>query len=189
MASLITELRNLAAEPAGDATSYWTDDHLQTVLDRHRLDVHQEQLIMVDRWIGGGSIGYYEYRSQYGNYEATDGGTAVFYLEDSTGADLGTALYTPDYTRGVVTFAANTGGTVYYLTGRSYDLYGAAADVWRSKAAQVVSSAFSWSTDNMRVDKGAITTVYLNMADHYGGMAWPTTLSVNRGDASDDAAQ
>lgn len=192
MANLILELRGLTQAGTADyavaGVSYWTDDHLQAVLDRHRLDVYQEELQMVQKWIGGGSVQYFEYFSQYGNYEATSGGTAVFYLEDSTGADLGTANYTPDYTRGVMTFGSNTAGTVYYLTGRSYDLYGAAADVWRQKASQVTLSSYSWSTDNMRIDKTNVTTAYLNMANYYASMSTATsTLQVNRGDASDDA--
>jgi hypothetical protein len=187
MADLITELRGMCNAGTADVTiagtTYWTDDQLQKILDRNRLLVDQEPLYMVPSHVPG-SVEYYEYRSCYDHYEQTDGGSAVFLLEDSTGANIGTALWDADYNTGVVTFAANTAGTTYYLTGRSYDLNGAAAEVWRQKASYyaATSSGVDWSTDNMRISRSQMVTQAQGMANYYAGLARPRTVSAERGD-------
>ena len=188
MANLILTLRGMCNAGTADVTigtvAYWNDNHLQDVLDLHRLDIYGEPLAIIETYSGGGTIEYKTYQSQYQNFEETTGGTAIFYLEESDGDDIGTALYTVDYQRGMITFAADTSGTAYYLTGRSFDMNAAAADVWRRKAAQVAGS-FSFSTDNHRVDKGALIKNAMSMADYYSRLAMPVTSVVYRGDVND----
>lgn len=151
MADLITRVRALTGAGTADYTaggaSFWTDDQLQDALDRCRLDVYDEAVPPLVTYDSGGTAEYKTYESQYDSFEATTGGTAIFYLRESGGARVGTALYTPDYERGVFEFAASvTGGSVLYLTGRSYDVYAAAADIWRQKAAHV-ADRFDFSAD------------------------------------------
>ena len=82
-----------------------------------------------------------------GNLES---GTAVFTVQQYNG---GTApAYTADYNTGVITFTADTEGTAYMLTARSYDVNAAAAEVWRNKAANA-AKYFDFSTDNHSVKK------------------------------------
>ena len=106
MATLITSLRGLTQAGINDYTvsglSYWTDNQLQDVLDAHREDVYRAPMYAVQVY-NGGSVEYHDYHSGYSNLEATSGGTAIFYVEDATGSAVGTALYTPDYNRGVPT--------------------------------------------------------------------------------------
>lgn len=185
MASLILELRGMTHAGTADYTiagvSYWSDDHLQVIMDRHRRMVNREELEPIIFHGEGGTIDYYEYRSRYRNFES---GTAVFVVEDAQGNNQGTALYSADYSTGIVTFAADQGGTAYFLTGRSYDLNASAADVWRQKAGQYAAgnAALEWSTDNMSVRKGNTVQFAMNMARYYENLSEPVSLLTMRGD-------
>lgn len=188
MTALLTEFRGLAeagtAEYSVAGTSYWTDDQLQDVLDIHRKDVIFEPLQMYPTQISGGSISYQDYRSSFGFYEATTGGTAILYLQDATGATIGSANYTTDYRRGQFQFSVNQAGSVYYLTGRSYDLNAAAADVWRRKAAHYAPTSFDFSTDNHTVRRSQIYSHCKEMADYFDGQSGGSiqTVSMFRSD-------
>lgn len=188
LANLIEELRGMCEAGTADytvgATAYWNDDQMQNILDTHRKDIVFEQLQMYPTQIAGGSLSYNDYRSSFGYYEATTGGTAIFYVQDSTGAVQGTALYTPDYRRGQIQFASNQSGTVYYLTGRSYDLDAAAAEVWRRKAAHYAPTSFDFSTDNHSVRRSQVYQHCLEMAQHFEGKSASAveTVSMFRSD-------
>lgn len=184
LSDLRSQLRVMGAAGFNDATlgtvTFWSDDHLDAVLDRHRQDVRREQLQARYTVSAGGTPVYQDYYSDYGNFEATSGGTALFVVEDGTGADV-TSGYTADYSRGLVTFAANTLGSVYYLTGRSYDLNAAAADVWRTKAAQAASS-YDISTDNHSLSRSQIMAQALQMAEYYSMQSGPQMTTLYRSD-------
>ena len=184
MATLITRLRGLSQAGTADYTvssvTYWTDDQLQDVLDEHRQDIYRAPMQPIQIY-NGGTVEYHDYHSGYSNLEATSGGTAIFYVEDAAGNAVGTALYTPDYTRGVITFPADTGGSAYYLYGRTYDLNAAAAEVWRTKAGQY-AMAVNFSTDNHRIDRGKIIENCFFMADRYDRMGEPTSVIITRND-------
>lgn len=173
MANLITEVRGMTEASGGDyaiaGVPYWSDAQLQDILDINRTDIIFDQLQMYPNQIAGGSLSWTDYRSGYGYYEATTGGTTIFYVQDSTGAAVGTASYTPDYRRGRVVFGSNQAGTVYYLTGRSYDLEAAAADVWRRKAAHYAPTSFDFSTDNHSVTRSQVYKHCLDMAGYFEG--------------------
>jgi len=185
LAYLIETVRGMTDTALDDywvgATQYWDNSHIQTTLDNHRFDVYREQLGIIENWAGGGTVTYLEYQSQFGNYEVTTGGTAVFFIEDGTGANVGTASYTPDYQRGRITFGSTTGGTVYYLTGRSYDLNAAAAEIWRKKAGHY-ATAFDVRTDNHQLSRSQIMTHCISMADYYDSLAGPQVIEIRRGD-------
>jgi hypothetical protein len=175
MANLIAELRGMTEAGTADYTvgssAYWDDDQMQNILDIHRKDIIFEPLKAYSTQIAGGSLDYRDYRSMFGFYEATTGGTAVFYVQDATGAVAGTANYTPDYRRGQVVFNSNQVGTIYYLTGRSYDLEAAAADIWRRKAAHYAPTAFNFSTDNHSISREQVYSHCLEMANYYAGQS------------------
>lgn len=185
---IIEDLRGMTdAGPAdynvGTAV-YWDDNQLQTVLDRHRRDFRHIKLDMSEDWVGGGSVQYRDYYSPVQNIEQTDGGTAVFWIEDSTGANVGTANWTADYRTGLLTFTANQAGTVYYATGRSYNLHAAAADVWRMKAANV-AKYYDINTDNHGLSRSQMHRQFIEMANYYLNQAPAKTVSVQRGDLCD----
>jgi hypothetical protein len=186
MAELIETLRGMTDAGTADYTigtaAYWDGDHIQTVLDRHRVDVYFEPLQPVEKYTSGGSVEFHTYYSVYKNYEQTSGGTAIFWLEDGTGADVGTVNYTVDYLNGRITFTADTEGTVYYLTGRSYDLNAAAADVWRQKASHYATRAVDFSTDNHRFSQSQIIRHCQDMATYYASMGAPVVVTLERSD-------
>lgn len=171
MTALIEELRSLTEAGTSEytlgTTVYWSDNALQDIMDLHRLDVRFSQLQAQPDHVSGGSLVYYDYKSEYGYLEATTGGTSIAYLQDSTGATLGTALWSADYRRGLFTFVNTTNGTVVYLTGRSYDINAAAADVWRRKAAHYAPSSFNFSTDNHSISRAQVYDHAMEMVSFF----------------------
>lgn len=188
LSNLITELRGLTEAGTADytlgASTYWSDDHMQDILDVYRNDIIFEQLSLHPYQIAGGSLSYTDYRSAYGYFEATTGGTAIFYVQDSTGANVGTANYTPDYRRGVLIFGSNQAGSVYYLTGRSYDLDAAAAEIWRRKTAHYAPTSFDFSTDNHSISRSQVYKHCVEMAALFEGKSASAveTVSMSRSD-------
>jgi hypothetical protein len=156
---------------------YWTDDQLDAVFDRHRVDLIYDALVAVP-YQAAGSLSYQEYRAHFGNLEETTGGTAIFYVQDAAGETQGTALYSVDYQRGVVTFADNQQGAAYYLTARSYDLNAIAAEIWRTKASHYVS-AVNFSTDNHSVSRSQLFEHCLDMAAQYEARSGDAVKSVD----------
>ena len=74
MLDLIDTVRGMADVGPADfkigAVSYWNDAQIQKALDRHRIDVYQEEL---EQWPVLGTAGayeYYEYRASRGNLES-----------------------------------------------------------------------------------------------------------------------
>jgi hypothetical protein len=187
MAVLIGQIRAFCNLGTNDYTlgtaTYWADDNVQTVLDRHKTTVIDEELAMTETYSNSGTVEYKNFYSAFGNYEETTGGTAIFLIKDSVGSSIATSQYTVDYANGVVTFTSDQAGSSRYLTGYSYDIYAAAADAWRMKAG-VYGEAVNFSTDNMRVDRGSLIKNCFEMADYYLSQAQTKTLSTNRSDCT-----
>lgn len=181
MTDLIDTLRGMSAAGTGDFTVgsiiYWADNEVQKVLDRHRADIVRNEAAPVESY-NNGTVVYLEYRLGYGNLEQ---GTAYFELEDAAGTTLGTALYSADYARGIVSFVSDTTGSSVFFTGRAYDLNGAAADIWRVKAAHV-ADWYDFSTDNHRLSRSQVMRQCLDMAGYYEGYAAPTVIQLYRED-------
>jgi hypothetical protein len=188
MAALITTLRGLtnaaAAEYTVNATAYWTDDQLQTVLDRHVAQIRHEELSPIQQ-VGVGTISYFDYQSTRRFFETTDTGTSRFIVQDHTGATIGTAAYTVDYPRGMITFGTSTVGQTRYLTGFSYDMNASAADVWTQKAAHYVT-AYDVSTDNHSLKRSQIIANCMSLAKEFGAGVAVRYVSVDRSDTGGD---
>lgn len=186
MATLISTVRDLTvagtAEYTLGTTVYWSDEHIQTVLDRNKLAVVREQLVPI-RSYNAGTLVCLEYRSAYGNYEATSGGTTIFEVETGPGITVGTANWTMDYANGILTFGADTSGTAYYINGTSYDIYRAASEVWRMKGGHH-SGGVDFSTDNMTVKRSQLIQNDRDMADYYAGMGRVQTIQTERSDTT-----
>jgi hypothetical protein len=170
MTDIISDLRGLTEAGVSDysivgsagTAVYWSDDQLQIILDNRRTDLKWYEMTAIEE--GDGS--YLEYSIDYGNLEATSGGTAIFIVQDLNGEAISSSLYSVDYRRGVVTFNQDTAGTAYWVTGRSYDLSGAAADVWRRKMSHY-HTAFNFSTDGHRVDREQLYKHAMEMAEYF----------------------
>lgn len=191
MADLITSLRGLTNAGTADYTIsgtaaivYWTDNQLQAVLDRHVYTARHEALRPLPTTGAGGSVSYFDYQSNWRFFESTDGGTARFIVQNETGATVGTAAWTADYPRGLVTFGTTTAGLSRYVTGYSFDMNAAAADVWTQKAAHYVT-AYDVSTDNHALKRSQIITNCLGMAKEYGAGAMAYSVSMDRSDTDE----
>ncbi|MHB0968104.1 MAG: hypothetical protein ACYC36_16835 [Bellilinea sp.] len=181
MTDLIASLRGMTNAGTADysvgTTAYWSDDQLQAKLDAHRLDFYSAELTHITA-MEGGAVVYKTYRAPYRNLE---GGTVNFLLVDFQGTPAGTADYTADYTTGTVTFTADQAAKQWWLTGRSYDIYAAAADVWRMKAAHASETSYDFSTDNHSIKGSNIPMQCLKMADYYEKQSMMSSLKVTGG--------
>lgn len=169
MSDLITQLRGMAnagtAEYVVDAQTFWSDDHLQNILDENRNEHFRLPLVPIQTYLGG-TVVYLDYFSDIEHLEQTTGGTAIFIVETSAGSVVPSSGYTPDYRTGQLSFAADTGGSPYYLTAREYDLNRSAAQVFRQKASHYAGQV-TFATDNHRVELGTLYKHCLEMADYY----------------------
>lgn len=166
---IINEVRSLTMLGTADFSvgtmNYWDANQMQAVLDRYRIDFEREQLLKI-QFHAAGSVEYYEYRSEHTMLEQTSGGTAIFIIEAADGTDQGTATWSADYKKGIITFANDTGGSTFYLTGRRYDIYGAAAAICKQTAAYYAKS-FDVSTDGHRLQRSQLIKQFLDMAKEF----------------------
>ena len=176
MADLIGDVRDLVGDFGGTAQVF-TDRQVLRELDARRREIVFEPMYSQVRQVAGGSIAYYDYYAGWGCLEATDGGTAVFTIQDSTGATQGTAGWSADYRRGHVTFTTDRRGTAYYLTARAYDTYGAAAALLRQWATRLARE-FDFSTDGQSFSRSQQTRGLLTQAQEYERQSWSAVGSV-----------
>ena len=156
MADNIARVRSLTyagtAEYTVGTATYWDDDQVQDVLDRHRYDVVREELIRETTYLGGGSVEYTKLRSRNRCFEGAESGATVFFIEDGPGTNRSTATYTPDYQTGEFVFDSDVAGTVLYLTGRTYDVHGAAAELLEAWAARE-AACYDFTTDGQTFNR------------------------------------
>lgn len=187
LAELIDVLRSMTeagrAEWTLGTAVMWDDNQLQRILDQHRKDIVFEQLQPTQTRVGGGTIHWLDYYSPYEYLEQTSGGTAVFVVKASDGTTQGTSTYSVDYLRGKVTFGSNTGGSSFFIEARTFDMDGAALDVWRKKASHY-ATAFDFTTDNHSVRRSQIYDHCMMMVTEYEQKAPPTTTQLWRSDVA-----
>jgi hypothetical protein len=129
LAALITRLRRLISDPAG-ASQAWTDDELQEALDVYQCHHRYCRLGQEEsRAPGTGSITYKRFfTDDIGDWESD--------------VEIVNATWTPvtptssDYINGRFEFATEPDWPLT-INGKTYDLYGAAADVLDAWAAKV----------------------------------------------------
>jgi hypothetical protein len=178
MSDLIGRWRRLVDDTG---SAIWTDNEAQQVLDAHRVDFWQEALEVTPRQVAANTVYYTIYKSRHQNLEASTSGTAAWRLYDSQGAAIGTANYSADYMRGILTFAADQAGSARYLDGRSYDLAGAAADGWRERSARV-SSYYDVDGDGTRMTRSQWFKHCQAMAEFYDQQAGAVVVTMRRDD-------
>lgn len=176
MGHLVEVLR----EYCNAGTADYSDDKLEALLDRHRTDVDRVPLDM--RWDTEPTATIYrDYHYPYAFVETVGSGTAVWRIEDSTGALVDSAQYTVNLNARQITFVQNTGGAVYYLTCRAYDVHRAAAELWRMKKA-TVAAQFDVKTDNHDLKRSQLLQHYEDMARTYERQAKARSVKVVRDD-------
>lgn len=185
MTTVIETLRSWTEAGSADysiaGVTYWNDEQLQAVLDRCRTDARRTPLQLVSDVNEANVSIYQDYYFDGGHWEEATGGTAVWVVEDSLGANVGTASYAVNYQAGHIRFTSDTGGSAYYLSGRSYDLHRAAAEVWRRKAAHVAGRV-DWKSDNHDIKASQLQKQYLAMAVSYEKQAPARFVKMHRAD-------
>jgi len=175
MANLIQVVRGYTsvgtADTTAGGTTWWTDDQLQEVLDKYRYTYKEIELIPMSDYVLGVTT-YTEYRiPEYLRWLEEDGTASGWAIRTSTGGTAPT--YTTNYEARMVEFAADTAGTAYFLSCRTYNVYRAAADVWDQKAA-FVAAKIDWESDNHKIKGAQEYQHYQMMAKQYRAMAGAT---------------
>jgi hypothetical protein len=156
MQNLVNRVRALTSAGTAEYTvgdnTYWTDDHLEDILDSNAQFVIDTPLTWQPQSIGGGTVTYVVAEALYRDFEEATSGTARWIVRDGPGAQIGTANYTTDYRQGRLTFTSDQGGTAYYLTGYTYDVHAAAADVWLERMAHF-SDWYDFAADNQKFSR------------------------------------
>ena len=174
MSKLINRVRALASAGTAEYTigdiTYWTDEHIQDKLDSNAQFVIDAPLLWQPQSIGGGTVTYVVAEAQYRDFEEATSGTARWIVRDGPGAQIGTANYSADYRQGRLTFTSDQGGTAYYLTGYTYDVHSAAADVWLERLANF-ADWYDFRADNQTFNRSQAYTHAAQQEKKLRGMA------------------
>lgn len=139
MTNLIQRVRGLTDAGTADYTAgtvpYFSDNHIQDILDGGAMLLIDSPLEWRPQVVGGGTVHYLIAQAGYRDFEEAESGTARWAIRTGAGSAVGTASYSTDYRAGRVTFGANQSGSAYALTAFTYDVYRAAAEVWRHRLA------------------------------------------------------
>lgn len=183
MSNLIARLRRLISDTSNEV---WDNDDLQDVLDEFRVDIFEESLISKPQIIYSDDESktvYHWYYSKYSNFEEATSGTLAWRVYDHLGETIGTANYTADYIRGHIYFTADQEGSARYLDARSYDIYRAAAYLWRERAGQL-TDRYNISIDGHRMNRSEWFEHCMQMAERFEQLAGPTVSTLVRHDVN-----
>jgi len=186
MTNLVARVRALTgagtAEYTAGSVTYWTDDHLQTILDSNNGLLIDAPLTWFPQTFSGGSMQWLIAQSEYRDFEEAPGtaNDSRFVIRDAAGSAIGTANYTPDYRAGRVTFGTSQGGTSYYLTAYTYDVHRAAADVWEERLAHF-QDWYQFGADNQNFSRQQVFDHAEKMLAYHRGKAG-ANLVANAGD-------
>lgn len=172
LADLITRLRTLVNDPAG-ASQSWSDDELQDFLDANRLDVRHAALRPETTWDSGVAT-YTDYYADYGEWESD------VVLEDGDGDDLSPT--SSNLVVGHWTFSDQDPGV--YITGKTFDLYAASADVLESWAAKV-ALLFDFEADGGKYRRSQQREAFWAVAAQYRRKSRPRKAVLIRDDVGE----
>jgi hypothetical protein len=195
MATLISRVRGNCAAGTADhtlgATSYWTDDQIQEVLDGHREDLRRHPLTPMARYGDNNVLQYFDYWWKRGgassnNVEEASSGTTVWRVYDGNGSVIAGAEYSVNYSAGKITFLADRLGTAYLLDYSRYDIERASADVWEQKAS-FYADQFDISTDNHSLKRSQKYDHAMAQAAMWRKRARPMVTTMYRSDEGETA--
>ncbi len=179
MANLLTRLRSLVDDASA---TVWTDDTLQDRLDECRVELYEEPLISEPESADSDTI-YLNYHTRWRNLEEATSGTTAWRVYDAQGTTIGTANYTADYIRGILTFTADQEGSARYIHARSYDLNRAAANLWLERAA-TKAEGYNFTADGASFSRGQWFDHCLKMSEYYEGRSRPMVVRIIRDDVT-----
>ena len=166
MAALIERVRLMVGDPvvAGTPpTSVFTDQQIQDALDQHRTDVIQARLIPRAKLTANGAQ-WLDYQARWGFWEAD------LVLEDRAFATL--TPTTSDLLTAHWTFTTSQLPPVY-ITGKSYDIYGAAVEILEAWQVMNGGGDFDFSEDGQSFSLSQRGTGLASLANEYRRKAIP----------------
>lgn len=175
MAWLITRLRRMVND---SGSTIWTDAELQQTLDYHRIHIRRELLVYdVEQKAYYSKFGFLEgtYITDQESNAVWDNSDTIIKLWDSNAEDATAA--TPTYWNladGYFGFSSDQDDE-YFLDGKSYDLHGAAADLFEELCADS-SRATRWVRGSVSHE----SVSPLNLAKHHRNLSGPQSLEVRR---------
>jgi hypothetical protein len=178
MSNLIDDLRALANAGTADysigATAYFSDDHMQSALERHATIYDFEFMEPFAQRSGAGWV-YKIFDSHIANWEDTP------QIYDGNGNEVTTG-FTVNYQTGRVTFATDQTGIARMISGTAYNVNLAAADVWRQKAAYY-ADAYDLSTDNHSLSRSQLAAQAKERASYFSAIGRAgQSIQIVRGD-------
>lgn len=174
MADLLTRFRRMIGDTAG-AAQVWGDDDLQDAIDVYQVTHRYELMTPSESVAPGGVRTYKDFYSAdgVGDWEAdeelTDGSYNVLTAD------------TADRINGHWSFDEPLVSLVVRLSGRTYDLNGAAADICRDWAAKV-KLEFDFRTRERQYARSQQYRMLTDMADRYDAKRLPQTAIMIRTD-------
>jgi hypothetical protein len=174
MAELIDRVRGLIGDPAG-ASEQFNSQAIQDALDRRRRDVRSLELAYGETIQPGGAVAYLDYYAPGG---LTDWEADAALQYGGTWAAVTPA--SSDWLAGHWTFASSQPPAVY-LTGKTYDVYAAAADLLERWAA-TVARAYDFDEDGQRFRRSQQREGLLAVAAQYRAQQRPAVGSMARSD-------
>ena len=170
MAALITRVRLLINDTAG-ASQLFADQDIQDVLDASRLDLRNMALTPSVTY-SGTSITYLDYYADLGDWE-----------DDVVLRQFLTTIVSPATSEPIAghwTFSTTTLPPLT-ISGKTYDVYRAAADLLERQAARWTTS-YSISVDGQSLQRSQVLPALLSLAQSYRRQARPRAIAFTRTD-------
>ena len=170
MTDLVARLRLMVADPTSSPT--FTDAQLQDYLDARRTDRRYEELDLRPSYTPGGGTTYQEYYAETGWWEADEQLVSGQY-----------AVLTPATSDRVVghwTFGASQNPPVL-ITGKTYDLNSAAADVLEAWAA-IVKLDFDFKADDQSFSRSQKVKALMDLAATFRRRGSARSVHLRRSD-------
>lgn len=173
MTSLISRVRLLINDPAG-INQQFSDQDIQDVLDESRQDIKNAPLRPLATFTGA-TIQWLDYYAELGNWE--DDVVLKQYLITTVSPSLSENI--PGHWQ----FSVNTLPPVY-LSGKTVDLYRAAADLLERWASRWVLS-YNVGVDGQSLQRSQASQMLLNLAKQYRMKQRAHVISTVRSDTAE----
>lgn len=176
MANLIARVRTLIADPAG-ASQTFADDDIQNALDSHRTERRWVPLRPSATFAPGITVTFTNFYSDAQNWE-----------DDIVLQDTGYNAIVPSVSEPLVghwQFAAQPAGIAVRATGKTYDLYAAAADLLEAWGAQVKLD-FRYVDNRAQYWRDQKFQALAQLAEKYRRLALPVSGRLVQSDAAPD---
>jgi len=179
MAGLILRTRKLVGDLA--TSPVFADQDVQDALDQYRFYHRYERTEPQATIQPGGHRAWTDFYTINENWEAPSSGSgdSLFNLADASYNLL--APDAADYLTGHFVFNAGVLNAVVWVTGQTYDIYAAGADLATNWAAQL-ARRFDFSDNNVRYQRSQQTKALLELADTLRERALPRAVDFTRSD-------